>query len=125
MAAPGGRILHLDNDQQRALREHRQRWQRLASSAGPTDREEAERALAELYAGAGLARPEFRWFDSPLKLMRANLACTPEDGDNVWHSIGGLLGERVWRTLWQHVDADLGVAVWDSLKGTLWQKVER
>ena len=126
MAAAESRLASLTTAQTRALQSHCEQWQRLATSAGPTDKAAAERALARLYTGAGLDLPEVRWFPSPIQMLKANASKSGVlAGDNVWHSIGGLLGDRVWRTLWRYVDAKLGHDVWQALDGSLWTKVTR
>jgi hypothetical protein len=121
------RLLELSDQQEEALRSHRAFWETLATASSPTDRTVAAAAFAALYRSAGLKPPTVRWYGSPALMLKADAsaALSLRAGDNVWHSVGGLLGDRVWRTLWQHIETEVGVKVWKSLRGTLWQTVTR
>lgn len=118
-----GRIRTLTPDEQAAFEQHRERWQLLATSVRPTNRPVAEAALLALCANAGLQSPRIVWCGSPSEMfLRLN---TLVGGKNVWHSVGGLLGDRVWRTLWEFVHEDLGHRVWRDLSDTYWHSFIR
>jgi hypothetical protein len=89
-------------------------------SVRPTNRKVAEQALAELYSGAGLPAPAISWHYSPGAAIRAFARHADRDGPNVWHSIGGLLGDQIWQILWQQIAIDVGLRVWEQMRGTLW-----
>lgn len=118
------RVMELTPAQELALEQHIEHWRELVTTVRPTDRAVAERALRQLYSDQGLGQPTIKWFSSPEETV-----CVAEQaqsaGPLVWHSIGGLLGERVWRVLWMHVAASVGWDVWKKMKGTLWTSVTR
>ena len=84
--------------------------------------------MRELYRQAGLPEPQtVHWYGSPAEML-AELTCpafASQLGANVWHSLGGALGDRTWRTFWEHVGIAIGSTVWKQTRGHLWQSVGR
>ena len=96
------------------------KWLRLWHDTTPTDREAAERAVAELYDACGRPRPRVHWYDSPAVFMKALRLGQVSDRyfptrlvplDQTW-SINGTTGAEV-RMTWSR-ESPQRMIVWES-----------
>jgi hypothetical protein len=67
---------HLTPTERARLPEFVRKWTEIGLSSTPVDHQQAERALCQLYASAGLVRPHIVWVPCPMTAMLSAIVYT-------------------------------------------------
>ena len=82
-----------------------EKWNRIALSTAPADREEAERATAELYQSAGLKAPrKYIWLDSLRESAEIHAHSAHQPASGMWFKLEHL-EHYLWRSVRRHFKA--------------------
>jgi hypothetical protein len=100
-----GKIESLTAKQEARIPEFVEKWTQIGLSTDPADRPRAERAIAEMYARAGLAAPrKIVWCGSPLSQMLTHvIVLDPNNRDTI--------EARVVSSVWADITADVAESI--------------
>ena len=113
------KIDRLTKEQEDRFPEFIAKWTDIGLSTAPADRPRAERAIAEMYAGAGLKLPRIVWCGSPLSQGLARDSVGASVVDSVVGSVGDSVRDSVRASVGDSVRDSVRDSVGDSVAGSV------
>ena len=112
-------IEELTASQEQKLEAYRDKWRKIGLSTEPVNKEDAERALKDVYSVANLKEPMILWARSPMEClyMGAFLKITIKE------SVNKKVDEQVWNQVWGRVRDQVWVQVGNQVRGQVWSQV--
>ena len=124
-------IKELTAAQEQKLEAYRDKWIKIGLSTEPVNKEDAERALKDVYSVANLKEPMILWARSPMEClyMGAFLKITIKESVNkkvdeqVWNQVGDKVWNQVWDQVSGRVRNQVWNQVWNQVRDKVWNQV--